>query len=57
MAGPATSQEAIQAAGLDWDVEMLPLHIQAGNKTQALAHRFAIVRSDHLTASDDVPAL
>ena len=32
LAGPATSEAAIQAAGLDWEVEKVPLALRVGNR-------------------------
>lgn len=57
LAGPATSREAIQAAGLDWEVEKLPIHILASGQSTPVQGKVALVRSDMLKAGQEVKAL
>jgi len=42
--GPATSAEAIKAAGLDWHVEKVPLFVRTENEYETLIGRYATVR-------------
>ena len=53
--GPATSAEAIQAAGLDWRVAKIPLAASDGRTLQPV-DRFAVVRMD-LWGKDGGPVL
>lgn len=46
---PATSEEAIRAAGLDWDVTLRPLFTDDGSKVPG---KFATVRSDRKVIDD-----
>lgn len=48
---PATSQEAIEAANLNWLVEKKPLYLKFKPKVQ-VNEAFAIVRKDHLTKNE-----
>src|SRR5437016_663386 len=43
---PASAEEAITAAGLDWDVRLVPLYAAEGRHRLAVPDRFAIVPSD-----------
>lgn len=52
LAGPATSEAAIQAAGLDWKVEKVPLALRVGNRHLSIPDHFAMVREDHLKMKD-----
>lgn len=45
---PATSAEAMAAAGLDWEVVKAPLYISGVGRLIQMPDRFAIVRKDHL---------
>lgn len=53
---PATSREAITAAGLDWEVGLLPVYATEGDTTVRVPRRHAVVRSD-LWGSEDCPIL
>ena len=46
LAAPPTSREAIEAAGLDWTVAKVPLHIVGGTRLHELPDRFSLVRED-----------
>lgn len=41
-----SAADAIQAAGLDWDVEMRPVKYQFGNKLNTMGDKFVSVRTD-----------
>ena len=43
---PATSQEAIEAAGLDFDVELKPIHTYVDFEEKPIPNKYATVRSD-----------
>jgi phage/plasmid-like protein (TIGR03299 family) len=43
---PATAAEAIKAAGLDWAVSKVALHLKAGSRYPVVPNQFAIVRND-----------
>ena len=45
---PASAAEAIAAAGLDWEVVKVPLYVAGGHRLHAVAHRFAIMRPEHV---------
>jgi phage/plasmid-like protein (TIGR03299 family) len=49
---PASSAEAIQAAGLDWEVVKAPLYISGTGRLIRMPDRFAMVRKDHLDRDD-----
>jgi len=51
LAQPGTSKEAIQAAGLDWQVQKRPLYLKLKKKFQ-VKEAFAIVRKDKLEANE-----
>lgn len=48
---PATSQEAIEAANLNWIVEKKPLYLKFKPKVQ-VSEAFAMVRKNHLTNNE-----
>jgi len=52
---PGSSEEAIAAAGLDWEVVKAPLYISGVGRLIPLEDRFAIVRTDHLHRDDCKP--
>ncbi len=43
---PATSQEAIEAAGLDFDVELKPIHTYVDFEEKLIPNKYATMRSD-----------
>ena len=43
---PATSQEAIEAAGLDFDVELKPIHTYVDFEEKPIPNKYATMRSD-----------
>src|SRR5688572_15272152 len=45
---PPTSEQAIEAARLDWQVAKVPLYVAGGTRLHELNHRFALVREDTL---------
>lgn len=45
---PATSAEAIRAAGLDWEVVKQPLYVQTHQGYRAVEDKFAMMRADQL---------
>jgi len=45
-AEPATAEEAISAAGLDWEVVKVPLYVAGGTRLHELPDKFATVRRD-----------
>jgi len=49
---PATAEEAILAAKLDWQVVKKPLYATDGRAARALARRYAVVREDTWGAAD-----
>ena len=51
---PASSAEAIAAAGLDWYVEKVPLYVAGGHRLHEVTNRFAIVRPEFLQ-DDECP--
>ena len=53
---PATAEEAIRAASLDWEVAKKPLFISHGEKSHEVPDRFAVVRQDQLD-QDEKPAV
>jgi phage/plasmid-like protein (TIGR03299 family) len=52
---PGSSEEAIAAAGLDWEVVKAPLYVSGVGRLIALKDRFAMVRRDHLDRPDCCP--
>ncbi len=56
LAEPATAEEAIQAADLDWEVTKVPLRVVHENISRPLKDHFAIVRQD-LWQTPDHPIL
>jgi hypothetical protein len=46
LAAPPTSREAIEAAGLDWTVAKVPLHVVGGTRLHEFPDRFALLRED-----------
>lgn len=57
LSGPATSREAIQAAGLNWEVEKHPIHLLAHGRPILVQGKVALVRSDLLKAGEVANAL
>lgn len=49
---PPTSEEAIEAAGLDWTVVKAPLYVAARARLHELKDRFALIREDKLGSPD-----
>ena len=45
---PKTAADAIEAAGLDWEVVKVPLYVAGGHRLHAVAQRFAIMRPEHV---------
>src|ERR1019366_3813940 len=43
LAGPATAEQAIQAAGLDWEVGVQPVYAQGGSHSLRVPRAFAVV--------------
>ena len=43
---PPTSEQAIRAAGLDWDVAKVPLYLAGGTRLHEVKDRFSLVRAD-----------
>ena len=43
-----TAEQAIRAAGLDWEVEKVPLYVAGGTRLHELAGKFAMVRRDRI---------
>lgn len=50
--GPATAEEALKAAELDWKVVKTPLYIHAGEHRSKVYNKYAIVRKDTLGSGD-----
>jgi phage/plasmid-like protein (TIGR03299 family) len=44
---PATANEAIKAAGLDWEVFKAPIFLKRRRRYGQLADKFAVLRADH----------
>jgi hypothetical protein len=49
---PATAQQAIKAARLDWRVEEVPLYIVGGTRLHELPGKHAAVRADKIGTPD-----
>jgi phage/plasmid-like protein (TIGR03299 family) len=52
---PATAEEAIIAANLDWQVVKEPVYAYYGNKEYRVTNRFAVLRKDKIGTPDCVP--
>jgi len=50
--GPATAEEAIYAAGLQWRVVKAPLYVAGGPRLHQVPGKFAMVREDRLGQGD-----
>lgn len=53
---PATAEQAIHAAGLEWRVVKAPLYIAGGHRLHQIPDKFAVVREDRLD-HDSCPIL
>ncbi len=51
LSNPATAEEAIRAAGLDWDVQLQPLYTGPGRNIR-VKDRFVVCRTDRLGEAD-----
>jgi phage/plasmid-like protein (TIGR03299 family) len=52
---PATAEEAIEAAGLNWEVAKVPVYVSGIGRLFTLEHQYATVRKDHLDHPDCHP--
>ena len=52
---PASSAEAVSAAGIDWEVVKAPVYITGVGRLIPIEDQFAIVRKDHLDRADCKP--